>query len=528
MVRVLKPWIQSWPSEDRSEMPLRSSPSSRWQLERTVPTLAVGAIILTAASMISVPRTVLATASAAAAANQRNMSSMQYPVFDPTLPMSYPGQYSKTQGLLNGVSTLILTVFLGLAGCMVYAPKQFSRLLNNVAPHLPSEKVVEVERVVERIKPVNCTCQDTGKAFSENPEEASQGYVGDKNPPSTIDECVTMYKEQRAHELNDSELVEMTVRGIVPFHALEKTLSDPTRAVRIRRAVVSRTPGVHQTSTLESSLLPFEDYDFGRVFGSCAENVIGYMPIPVGVAGPIVIDGTSVFLPMGTTEGALIASTSRGAKALNGGGGVTTVVTGNGMTRAPVVSFSDVRRAGVCKDFIDSSEGQEIVAKAFNSTSRFGRLQRVTTKLAGSSLYLRFKATTGDAMGMNMISKGVQEALTVLTRDCGFSDMNIVSLSGNFCTDKKPAPINWIDGRGKGIVAEATVPKDVVEKTLKCQVKALCKLNISKNLVGSSLAGSVGGNNAHAANIVTAIFLATGQDPAQTVGSSNCMTLMEE
>lgn len=443
------------------------------------------------------------------------------------MPLIYPGQYSKTTSILYGLNTLILTAFLAMAAVMVYAPKQFSFVMNKLAPQLPSEKVVEVTRIVERIKPVNCTCQDRGKAITAEQEEASQGYMGDKQPPSTFDECIKIYEEKRAHELNDSELVEMTIRGVIPFHGLEKTLADPTRAVRVRRAVVSRTPGVHHENTLEGSLLPFEDYDFARVFGACAENVIGYMPLPVGVAGPITIDGVSVFLPMATTEGALIASTSRGAKALNAGGGITTVVTGNGMTRAPVVKFDDLRRAGVCKDFIDSAEGQEAVKKAFDSTSRFGRLQRVTTKLAGNQLFLRFKATTGDAMGMNMISKGVQEALTVLTKDCGFSDMNIVSLSGNFCTDKKPAAINWIDGRGKGIVAESTVPKEIVEGTLKCTVDALCRLNVSKNLVGSALAGSVGGNNAHAANMVTAIFLATGQDPAQVIGSSNCMTLME-
>ncbi|KAI4198066.1 MAG: hypothetical protein LQ350_005507 [Teloschistes chrysophthalmus] len=497
-------------------MTVRWRPSSQ-----NVHALAVGAAICLAASMISVPRTVLATA---ASTQQRNMTTMPYPLIDSSLPMGYPGQYSRSSSILYGLNTLILSAFLGMAAIMVYAPKQFSLIVSRLAPQLPTERVVEV---VERIKPVNCTCSDHGKAVPDVEEASDQGYMGDRHPPSTFDECIKLYESKRAHELNDSELVEMTLRGVIPFHALEKSLADPTRAVRVRRAVVSRTPGIHHTNTLESSLLPFEDYDFARVFGSCAENVIGYMPIPVGVAGPITIDGTSVFLPMSTTEGALIASTSRGAKALNGGGGVTTVVTGNGMTRAPVVSFSDVRRAGACKDYIDSAEGQEAVKRAFDSTSRFGRLQRVTTKLAGSSLYLRFKATTGDAMGMNMISKGVQEALTVLTRDCGFPDMNIISLSGNFCTDKKPAPINWIDGRGKGIVAESTIPKEVVERTLKCNVDALCKLNISKNLVGSSLAGSVGGNNAHAANIVTAIFLATGQDPAQVVGSSNCMTLME-
>lgn len=94
-------------------------------------------------------------------------------------------------------------------------------------------------------------------------------------------------------------------------------------------------------------------------------------------------------------------------------------------------------------------------------------------------------------------------------------------------TDKKPAAINWIEGRGKSVAAEAVVPKKIVETVLKTTVTALCHLNIKKNLIGSAMAGSIGGFNAHAANILTAIFLATGQDPAQNVESSQCMTLME-
>jgi hydroxymethylglutaryl-CoA reductase (NADPH) len=102
--------------------------------------------------------------------------------------------------------------------------------------------------------------------------------------------------------------------------------------------------------------------------------------------------------------------------------------------------------------------------------------------------------------------------------------MQIVSLSGNLCTDKKPAAINWIEGRGKSVVCEAIIPAHIVETTLKTSTAALCDLNIAKNLTGSALAGSIGGFNAHAANIVTAIFIATGQDTAQNVGSSNCLT----
>jgi hydroxymethylglutaryl-CoA reductase (NADPH) len=105
--------------------------------------------------------------------------------------------------------------------------------------------------------------------------------------------------------------------------------------------------------------------------------------------------------------------------------------------------------------------------------------------------------------------------------------MQIISLSGNYCTDKKPAAINWIEGRGKSVVAEAIIPGSVIKTVLKTSASALVELNIDKNLIGSAMAGSIGGFNAHAANILTAIFLATGQDPAQNVESSNCITLME-
>jgi hydroxymethylglutaryl-CoA reductase (NADPH) len=78
------------------------------------------------------------------------------------------------------------------------------------------------------------------------------------------------------------------------------------------------------------------------------------------------------------------------------------------------------------------------------------------------------------------------------------------------------------------VVAEATIPKAVVRKTLKTSVDELIELNIAKNLIGSAMAASVGGFNAHASNSVTAIFIATGQDPAQNVESSMCLDLFEK
>ena len=338
-----------------------------------------------------------------------------------------------------------------------------------------------------------------------------------------------LLQEKRAYDLTDKELVELSLQGKIPGYSLERVLQNTTRAVKIRRAILSRTAATAETtSLLERSKLPYEHYNWDLVLGACCENVIGYLPLPLGVAGPIVIDGQSFFLPMATTEGVLVASTNRGCKAINSGGGAVTVLTGDGMTRGPCIAFETLERTGAAKVWLDSKVGQETMTKAFNSTSRFARLQSIKTAIAGTYLYPRFKTTTGDAMGMNMISKGVEHALKIMQDDCGFDDMDVISVSGNFCIDKKPSALNWIDGRGKSVLAEAIIPGEVVRKVLKTDVDSMVELNVAKNLVGSALAGSIGGNNAHAANIVTAIFLATGQDPAQNVESSNCMTLMKK
>ncbi|KAL7272424.1 3-hydroxy-3-methylglutaryl-coenzyme A (HMG-CoA) reductase isozyme [Rhizina undulata] len=383
-------------------------------------------------------------------------------------------------------------------------------------------------KVIERIVAVNCVCGGRARPSQDNTDSTTISADAVQSS-RTVTECEGLLKEKRGKELTDAEAVELSLRGKIPGYALEKTLADSARAVRVRRAVVSRTPATMDKSNfLEKSLLPHMNYDYDRVLGACCENVIGYMPLPVGLAGPLNIDGEDFFIPMATTEGVLVASTSRGCKAINAGGGVVTVLTGDGMTRGPVVEFPNVIRAGAAKNWIDSEEGQKKIKKAFDSTSRFARLQTIKTALAGTNLFIRFKTTTGDAMGMNMISKGVEKALHVMSTECGFDDMAIISVSGNYCTDKKSAAINWIEGRGKSVVAEAVIPSNVVRSVLKSDVDALVELNISKNLVGSAMAGSMGGFNAHAANIVTALFLATGQDPAQNVESSNCITLMKK
>ncbi|KAG8761905.1 3-hydroxy-3-methylglutaryl-coenzyme A (HMG-CoA) reductase isozyme [Ceratobasidium sp. 428] len=336
------------------------------------------------------------------------------------------------------------------------------------------------------------------------------------------DEVVRIFEAEGAAVLTDEEVVLLGQRGKIAPYALEKVLGDFERAVRVRRALISRASA---TKTLEGSALPMKDYDYARVQGACCENVVGYMPIPVGIAGPLMIDGESYPIPMATAEGTLVASTSRGCKALNAGGGVTTVLTQDAMTRGPAIEFPSVTLAAQAKRWVDSPKGASILREAFDSTSRFARLQKLKCAIAGRTIYVRFATSTGDAMGMNMISKGTEKALEVMSEY--FPEMSVLALSGNFCTDKKPAAVNWIEGRGKSVVAEAVIPGKVVKSVLKTTVADLCNLNVKKNLIGSAMAGSIGGFNAHAANILTAMFLATGQDPAQNVESSMCMTLME-
>ncbi|KAL2867533.1 hydroxymethylglutaryl-coenzyme A reductase-domain-containing protein [Aspergillus lucknowensis] len=363
------------------------------------------------------------------------------------------------------------------------------------------------------------------RANSTNQETQPVSPVASSRSP---DECVALLKQGHAPDLTDAEITTLSLTGHLPLHALEKTVKDFTRAVKVRRSIVSRTRATSSlTHSLETSDLPYEAYDWSRVFGVCCENVVGYMPVPVGFAGPLTIDGKSYFLPMATTEGVLVAGVMRGSKAINAGGGATTVLTSDGMTRGPCVTFESLERTADAKRWVDSPAGQTVLKEAFNSTTRYGRLESVKSVMAGTNLYIRFKASTGDAMGMNMISKGVEHALHVMRDVAGFEDMDIVSLSANYCSDKKPAAINWIDGRGKSVVAQATIPAEVVRSVLKTDVESLVALNMDKNLIGSAMAGAVGGFNAHAANIVAAMYIATGQDPAQVVESANCITIMK-
>lgn len=290
----------------------------------------------------------------------------------------------------------------------------------------------------------------------------------------------------------------------------------------MKRAISEEDIKDRRESLSVSKDLPFNfPYPVTDLQGNC-ENVIGYVPVPVGVAGPLPVDGVDVYIPLATTEGALIASINRGCKLLRTStDGVNCIVIDEGITRGPIIMFPSSREAFSFSTFVSSSNGFETLKRAFDSTSNHARLVSVTPRVAGRFVFVRFKATTGEAMGMNMIGKGCEFALKQVLKD--FPNGDLVSISGNYCTDKKASALNWIEGRGRSLLAEAVLREEDVQDILHTTIDRLLLVYQQKCLIGSAISGSLGGFNAHAANVVSAMFLACGQDVAQVVDSSNCL-----
>ena len=247
--------------------------------------------------------------------------------------------------------------------------------------------------------------------------------------------------------------------------------------------------------------------------------------MPLGIAGPLPVDGEAAsgeyWLPMATTEGALLASVNRGMSAIRAGSGASARVTKQGMTRAPAFKVADVAEAAETVEWVEAHFAD--LKAAAESTTNHGKLEEIEPHIVGNNVYLRCVFDTKDAMGMNMVTIATPKIADLVEAN---TPASLVATSGNLCTDKKPAAINLVQGRGRTVVADVTIPREVVKERLKTTPKAVAEVNERKNLVGSAKAGSLG-FNAQAANVVAAVFIATGQDEAHVVEGSNTITTMD-
>jgi len=306
--------------------------------------------------------------------------------------------------------------------------------------------------------------------------------------------------------------------GSLKLYEIEKELS-PIDAIRIRREFIEQETG----AVLEN--IGIFSIDIDRVVKRNCENMIGTVQVPVGVAGPVRINGSfaqgNYWLPLATTEGALVASVNRGCSAISKAGGADVRILHDGMTRAPVFATDSITHAGAVCDWV--AEHQDELRTAAESTTSHGKLNGMVTFVAGTSVFVRLEFDTKDAMGMNMVTIASAKVADMIAAGTG---ARLIALSGNMCTDKKPAAINGIMGRGRSVVAGIALSHDLIAQIFKTDAKTIHEVNYRKNLVGSARAGSMG-FNAHAANVVAAMFIACGQDAAHAIDGSTCITTVD-
>ncbi len=315
--------------------------------------------------------------------------------------------------------------------------------------------------------------------------------------------------------LDDSLIVQKLVKGELKLHQIDLPAA---RAVELRATAIEKLTG--------ASLDELRNYtiDPEPVSQRNIENMIGAVQVPVGIAGPLRVNGEyavgDFYVPLATTEGALVASASRGCKAVTSSGGATVRILKDEMTRAPVFRVRGIVEARQVIEWVSNSENFENLRAAVKETTKHGELLRIDPYVVGDSIYLRCAFDTKDALGMNMVTIAADRLADIIQEAL---DITMVALSGNMCVDKKPAAINLIEGRGKSVVAEAILPRSIVEEELKTTPEMMTEVHYRKNIMGSIKAGALG-FNAHAANIVAAVFIATGQDAAHVVEGANAIT----
>jgi len=249
--------------------------------------------------------------------------------------------------------------------------------------------------------------------------------------------------------------------------------------------------------------------------------------IPMRSIGPLKIKGPEVeaelLIPLATFETPLWPSTHRGARTCTQAGGINAVIIDDRMTRSVLLEAENATDA--YEAVLNLQQHKEAMQTIIAETSRYARLVDMHIQVVGTLIFVRFEFNTGDAAGHNMSTLAADRLLEwILVR---FKTLKYVSISGNYCTDKKVSAVNGILGRGKYVIAEVNIPFELCQKQLKSTPEQIVQLNIKKNLIGNIIAGGIRTANAHFANMLLGFYLATGQDAANIIEGSQGLTYAE-
>lgn len=293
----------------------------------------------------------------------------------------------------------------------------------------------------------------------------------------------------------------------------ESGLEERTAFLKAKNANIDHITGAEK----------FEDYD--SLKGNI-ENFIGMAQIPIGLAGPIYVNGKDAIgdflIPLATTEGALVASYNRGMKACRMSGGVTSVCLVEGVQRSPYFKFDNIATVGLFIKWLH--EHMDQFRKIVGETSKYARLKEVNSNIEGNSVIITFEFHTGDAAGQNMV--------TICTdRICHFilSNFEITPtewyIESNYSGDKKATAVSFANVRGKKVTSEILIPRDIVARILKSTPEKIASYWQASTLAVTQ-SGAIGAQG-HVANGLTALFIACGQDVACISESSVGLTRME-
>jgi hydroxymethylglutaryl-CoA reductase (NADPH) len=257
------------------------------------------------------------------------------------------------------------------------------------------------------------------------------------------------------------------------------------------------------------------------------ENFIGTVKIPVGIAGPLRVRGLfaqgDFYVPLATTEAALVASYTRGCALITEVGGASAMLLNEGISCSPGFVFSSIEALG---RFVAWLLGQqEQIKLAAERTTRFGKLIDMQLCIEGNHVYLVFVFTTGDAPGQNMAALATEAAFAWILANTPVKP-RAAYIEANFSGDKKASAQSLQTVRGKKVTAEVTIPAELVQRRLHTSVDQMVDC-VRIGTLGGVMSGTLG-SHGHYANGLAAMFIATGQDAASVAEAAIGNTRMEK